>query len=35
MHINSDLEDSTKYKTTNLREITVSLATKTNIQPKA
>jgi hypothetical protein len=31
MHINSDFEDSTKYKTSNLREITVSLATKPNI----
>jgi hypothetical protein len=28
------LEDSTKYKTSNLREITVSLATKSNILPQ-
>ena len=31
--MNSDFEDSTKYKTSNLREITVSLATKSNILP--
>ncbi len=32
--MNSDFEDSTKYKTSNLREITVSLATKSNILPQ-